>query len=36
MIIVVKHRNALPGKMVEVPSLEAFKVMLDRVLSNLI
>ncbi|KFP16734.1 hypothetical protein Z169_02338, partial [Egretta garzetta] len=33
---VVKHWNRLPRKVVEAPSLEAFKARLDRALSNLI
>jgi len=31
----VKHRNRLPREVVEVPSLETFKVRLDGALSNL-
>ena len=33
---VVKHWNRLPREVVHVPSLETFKVRLDRALSNLI
>jgi len=33
---VVKHWNGLPGEVVDAPSLETFKVRLDRALSNLI
>ncbi|KFW70949.1 hypothetical protein AS28_01340, partial [Pygoscelis adeliae] len=33
---VVKHWNMLPREVVDAPSLEAFKVRLDRALSNLI
>ena len=33
---VVKHWNRLPREVVDAPSLEAFKVSLDRALSNLI
>jgi len=33
---VVKHWNRLPGEVVNAPSLEVFKVRLDRALSNLI
>ena len=32
---VVKHWNELPGEAVDAPSLETFKVRLDRALSNL-
>ena len=32
----VRHRNRLPREAVDAPSLETFKVRLDRVLSNLI
>jgi len=32
---VVKHWNGLPGEVVDAPSLEVFKVRLDRALSNL-
>jgi len=32
----VKHWNRLPGDVVDVLSLEAFKVRLDQALSNLI
>ena len=31
---VVKHQHRLPREVVEVPSLEAFKVRLDQTLSN--
>ena len=33
---VVKHWNRLPKEVVDAPSLETFKVRLDRALSNLI
>jgi len=33
---VVKHRHRLPRAAVDTPSLETFKVRLDRALSNLI
>ena len=33
---VVRHWNRLPSEVVDVPSLETFKVSLDRTLSNLI
>ncbi|KFQ05056.1 hypothetical protein N330_02273, partial [Leptosomus discolor] len=33
---VVKHWSRLPREVVDVPSLEAFKVMLDGALSSLI
>ncbi|KFQ14517.1 hypothetical protein N330_08811, partial [Leptosomus discolor] len=33
---VVKHWHRLPREVVDVPSLETFKVRLDRALSNLI
>jgi len=33
---VVKHRNRLPGEVVDAPSLETFKARLDGALSNLI
>ncbi|KFV97978.1 hypothetical protein N327_01151, partial [Fulmarus glacialis] len=33
---VVKHWNRLPREVVDVPSLETFKVRLDGALSNLI
>jgi len=33
---VVKHRNRLSRAVVEAPSLESFKVRLDRALSNLV
>ncbi|KFR09325.1 hypothetical protein Y956_07839, partial [Nipponia nippon] len=33
---VVRHRNRLPREVVDGPSLEAFKVRLDRALSNLV
>ena len=33
---VVNHWHRLPGEMVDAPSLETFKVRLDRALSNLI
>ena len=33
---VVKHWNRLPREVVDAPSLETFKVRLDRALSNLI
>jgi len=33
---VVKHWNRLPREVVDAPSLEAFKVRLDGVLSNLV
>ena len=33
---VVRHWDRLPGEVVDVPSLEAFKVRLDVALSNLI
>jgi len=33
---VVKHWNRLPGEVVEAPSLETFRVRLDRALSNLV
>ncbi|KFV41223.1 hypothetical protein N341_09521, partial [Tyto alba] len=33
---VVKHWNRLPGEVVDAPSLQTFKVRLDRALSNLI
>jgi len=32
----VKHWNRLPREVVDAPSLEAFKVRLDGVLSNLV
>ena len=32
----VKHWDKLPGEVVDAPSLETFKVKLDRALSNLI
>ena len=35
MIQVVKHWNRLSREVVEVPSLETFKVRLDKALSNL-
>ncbi|KFW68117.1 hypothetical protein AS28_09303, partial [Pygoscelis adeliae] len=33
---VVSHRNRLPSEVVAAPSLEVFKVRLDRALGNLI
>ncbi|KFV55966.1 hypothetical protein N341_11755, partial [Tyto alba] len=33
---VVKHWNMLPREVVGVPSLETFKVRLDRALSNMV
>ena len=36
MIRVMKHCNRLPREVVEVPSLETFKVRLDGPLSNLV
>lgn len=33
-IRVLRHWHRLPRELVEVPSLEAFKVMLDQALSN--
>ena len=33
---VVKHQNRLPREVVDAPSLETFKIRLDRALSNLI
>ncbi|KFQ03794.1 hypothetical protein N330_02923, partial [Leptosomus discolor] len=33
---VVKHWNRLPREVVEAPSLEIFKIRLDRALSNLV
>ncbi|KFR14626.1 hypothetical protein N306_09914, partial [Opisthocomus hoazin] len=33
---VVKHWHRLPREVVEAPSLEAFKVRLDRAVSNLV
>ncbi|KFQ35607.1 hypothetical protein N331_01980, partial [Merops nubicus] len=33
---VVKHWNRLPREAIEAPSLETFKVKLDRALSNLL
>ncbi|KFQ86025.1 hypothetical protein N337_01946, partial [Phoenicopterus ruber ruber] len=33
---VVKHWNRLPGEVVDAPSLEKFKLRLDRALGNLI
>jgi len=33
---VVKHWNRLPRDIVEAPSLETFKIRLDRALSNLV
>ncbi|KFP95255.1 hypothetical protein N329_10553, partial [Haliaeetus albicilla] len=33
---VVKHRNRLPREVVDVPSLERFKVKLDGAMRNLI
>jgi len=33
---VVKHWNRLPREVLEAPSLETFKVRLDRALNNLI
>jgi len=36
MVKVVKHWHRLPRKVVDAPSLETFKVRLDRALSNLI
>jgi len=33
---VVKHWNRMPREVVDAPSLETFKVRLDRALSNLI
>ena len=35
MMRVVRHRNRLPKEVVDGPSLEVFKVRLDRALSNL-
>jgi len=34
--VLVKHWNGLPREVVEAPSLETFKIRLDRALSNLI
>ncbi|KFV43091.1 hypothetical protein N341_01420, partial [Tyto alba] len=36
MMKIVKHWNRLPRKVVDIPSLETFKVRLDWALSNLI
>ena len=36
IIMVVKHCNRLPREVVDVPSLETFKVWLDHTLSNLV
>ena len=36
MTRVVKHWNRSPGEVVDAPSLETFKVRLDRALSNLV
>ena len=36
MMRVVKHWNRLSREVVETPSLETFKVKLDRALSNLL
>jgi len=36
MTRMVKHRHRLPREVVDAPSLEKFKVRLDRALSNLI
>lgn len=33
---VAKHWNRLPREVVDAPSLETFRVMLDRILSDLI
>jgi len=33
---VEKHWNRLPREMIDIPSLETFKLRLDRALSNLI
>ncbi|KFQ98357.1 hypothetical protein Y956_11308, partial [Nipponia nippon] len=33
---VVRHRNRLPGEVVDAPSLEVFKATLDGALSNLV
>lgn len=36
MIRVARHWNRLPREVVNVPSLETFKVRVDRALSNLV
>jgi len=36
MVRVVKHWHRLPREVVDAPSLETFKVRLDRALSNLV